>query len=90
MAGTGQRLGYTTGREASTHQKETRGTTERKRLKRSDSMYQKRGGGCRVFTCGGGGGSKEPPKTGGGGFGKRAQLTGPFITYYEFWRRRCF
>ena len=36
----------------------------------------------------GGGGSIEPPKTEGGGSGKRAQLTGPLISYYELWRQR--
>ena len=35
-----------------------------------------------------GGGSIEPPKTGGGGSGKRAQLTGPFVSHYEHWRQR--
>ena len=34
------------------------------------------------------GGAIEPPKTGGGGSGKRAQLTGPSISYYELWRQR--
>ena len=32
-----------------------------------------------------GGGSIEPPKTGGGGVEKRAELTGPLISYYELW-----
>ena len=36
-------------------------------------------------TPGGGGVDRAPPKTGGRGFGKRAQLTGPLISYYEFW-----
>ena len=42
------------------------------------------------FSLAGAGGSIEPPET--GGFGKRAQLTGPLISYYELWRRRrrCF
>ena len=31
------------------------------------------------------GGSIEPPKIGGGGVGKRAQLTGQSIGYYERW-----
>ena len=34
------------------------------------------------------GGSIKPPNTGGGGGGERAQLTGPLISFYEFWRRR--
>ena len=37
---------------------------------------------------GGGGASIEPPKSAGGGSGKRAQLTGPLISYYDLWRRR--
>ena len=48
--------------------------------------------GSRFFACGrrrgGGGGSIEPPKTGGWVFGKRAQLAGPLISYYEFWCQR--
>ena len=40
-----------------------------------------------VFSTGGGGGgvNRAPPKL---GFRKRAQLTGPLISYYELWRRR--
>ena len=39
------------------------------------------------FHFGGGGGNRAPEKRG-GGFGKRAQLTGPLISYYELWRQR--
>ena len=43
------------------------------------------------FQLGGWGQSIEPPKNvgggGGGGIGKRAQLTGLYINYYEFWHR---
>ena len=35
----------------------------------------------------GGGVDRAPPKHG-GGFGKRAQLTGTIISYYEIWRQR--
>ena len=38
----------------------------------------------RVFACRGGGQLVQPPKTG-GGVGKRAQVTGPLIGYYELW-----
>ena len=45
--------------------------------------------GSRVCNSGGGGGSIEPPKTWGGGLGNRAELTGPFLSYYDFCRK-CF
>ena len=35
-----------------------------------------------------GGVNRAPQNWGGGGPGKRAQLTGPLISYYELWRRR--
>ena len=41
------------------------------------------------FQLGRGGGVNSSTKTGGGGVRKRAQLTGPFISYYELWRQRC-
>ena len=52
------------------------------------------GGGCGAHCTGavglstaGGQGSIEPPKNWGGS-GKRAQLTGPLISYHELWGRR--
>ena len=45
--------------------------------------------GSRVFNCGGGGGGglNRAPITGGGS-GKRAQLTGPSISYHKLWCQR--
>ena len=44
--------------------------------------------GSRAFNWGG---SIEPPTAGGEGWSwKRAQLTGPLISYYELWRRKPF
>ena len=43
---------------------------------------------ARAAACFSGGASMEPPKHGGGWVGKRGQLTGPFISYYELWRQR--
>ena len=37
----------------------------------------------RVFNSGGGGGDRSPKTGGGRGVGKRAQLTGPLLSYYE-------
>ena len=36
----------------------------------------------------GGGVDRAPQNWGRGGSGKRAQLTGPLISYYELWRQR--
>ena len=47
------------------------------------------GTGSRAFNwLGGGEGGNRAPQNLGRGSGKRAQLTGPSISYYELWRRR--
>ena len=47
-------------------------------------------GEVRCSTGRGGGVDRAPPKLGGSGFGERAQLTGPLISYYDVWRRNFF
>ena len=59
---------------------ERHGTAVGRPYARPDQLW-----GSRAFT--GGGRSIEPPKTGGVS-GKRAQSTGPLISYYELWRQR--